>query len=224
VLEALSGARNYNAWLAELVRPYLGDDPIEVGAGIGTFSELWLEAGVPRLTVSELDVFAVDELRRRFDSDPRVTIAELDLTDPPEATHSSLAALNVLEHIEDDVAGLRGAARLVRPGGVIAVLVPALAFAMSRFDREIGHHRRYTTTELESAFSEAGLEPLDVHYVNAPGLLGWTVGMKLLRMTPQEGVALRAWDKLVVPPARAFEQRVRPPFGQSVLGLAHRPG
>ncbi len=34
VLEALESARNYNAWIASLALPYLGDDPIEVGSGL----------------------------------------------------------------------------------------------------------------------------------------------------------------------------------------------
>ena len=117
VLETLTGARRYNDWLAELVLPHLGDDPLEVGAGIGTYSRIWLDHGVPRLTVSDVDGAAVAELERRFAPDARVTVSKLDLTAAPEASYSGLVALNVLEHLADDVAGLRGAARLVRTGG-----------------------------------------------------------------------------------------------------------
>ena len=109
-------------------------------------------------------------------------------------------------------------------GGEISVVVPAFGFAMSRFDREIGHHRRYTVTSLAAAFGSAGLEPVDVRYVNAPGLVAWTVGMRLLRRRPREGIVLQAWDRAVVPLTRAVEARFRPPFGQSVLGVARMPG
>ena len=223
VLETLTGARRYNEWLADLVLPHLGDHPIEVGAGIGTYSRLWLERGVPRLVVSDVEETAVRELQHRFADDARVTITRLDVTTAPGASYSSLVALNVLEHLADDDAGLRGAARLVRPGGTVCILVPAFELAMSRFDRAIGHHRRYTVASLEAAFERAGLRPLDVRYLNAPGLLAWIVGMRLFRLTPHESRAVRLWDSLVVPPTRALEQHVRLPFGQSVLGLANRP-
>lgn len=220
VLETLSDARNYNAWLADVVRPHLGDDPIEVGAGIGTFSQLWLDDGVPRLTVTEVDDDALASLEERFASDERVRVEPLDLSRAPERAHSGVAALNVLEHIADDVAGLRGAARLVRPGGMVAIVVPAFGVAMSRFDRSIGHYRRYTVRSLWETFEEARLAPVEVRYLNAPGLLAWIVGMRLCRLAPRDGRAIRLWDALVVPPTRALERRFRLPFGQSVLGLA----
>jgi SAM-dependent methyltransferase len=220
VLEGLEGARNYNAWVASLVRPYLGDDPIEIGSGTGTYAELWLADGLGRLTVSDTDPAMVERLRSRFAEDARVAVQELDLLDAPEARHSAIVALNVLEHIEDDVLAVTAAQRLVRPGGAVVVFVPAFPFAMSRFDRAIGHYRRYTAGHLRSVFVEAGLEVEDVTYVNAPGLLAWTVGMRLLRMTPREGVVLRCWDRAVIPATRRLEARRRPPFGQSVLGVA----
>ena len=222
VLEALEGARNYNEWVASLVLPYLGDDPLEIGSGTGVYAELWLEMGVERLTVSDLDPELVARLRERFHGDARVRVAELDLLRAPEAEHSAVVALNVLEHVEDEVDGLRAASRLVRPGAAVAVFVPAFPFAMSRFDRAIGHHRRYTLASARSAFVRAGLELEELRYVNAPGLVAWTIGMRLLRMSPREGALLRAWDGVVVPPARALERRVRMPFGQSVLAVARR--
>jgi SAM-dependent methyltransferase len=224
VLEALEGAKNYNAWVASLVAPHLGDDPLEIGSGTGTYAELWLEAGVPRLTVTDLDTSLVGRLRERFAADRRVSVEELDLLEARSGDHSAVVALNVLEHIEDDVAALRQAGGLVRPGGAVVVFVPAFEFAMSRFDRAIGHFRRYTTESASQAIDAAGLVAEDIRYVNAPGLIAWTVGMRLLRMRPGEGPVLRVWDGSVVPLARRVEARWRPPFGQSVLAVARAHG
>ncbi len=220
VLEDLQGAQNYNAWVASLVAPYLGDDPIEIGSGTGIYAELWLDTGLERLTVSETDPALVERLGQRFESDARVSVRELDLLDAPPAEHSSLVAVNVLEHIEDDVRALQAAARLVREGGAVVVFVPAFPFAMSRFDHSIGHYRRYTADTLRRAVADARLSLEDLRYVNAPGLVAWTVGMRLLRMRPREGVVLRTWDRAVVPAARRLEGRWRPAFGQSLLAAA----
>ena len=134
-----------------------------------------------------------------------------------------MVMINVLEHIADHVGALRAARRLVRPGGRVVLFVPAFPFAMSDFDRAVGHVRRYTTGSLRAALTEAGLEVEDLRYVNMPGLPAWFVGMRLLRMTPGEGRLLAVWDRFVVPAARRWEARHRPPFGQSVFATARVP-
>ena len=53
MLESLASAQNYIAWLASLARPYLGDDPLEVGAGAGDYAAAWLAGGLQRITLSE---------------------------------------------------------------------------------------------------------------------------------------------------------------------------
>ena len=223
-LESLTSAVNYHEWLTELVRPHLGDDPLEIGSGLGDYAQTWVEGGVPKVTVSDRDPNRFALLSSRFAGDDRVTVRDIDVFDPPSASYSSLVAINVLEHIQDDVAALQAAHTLLRPRGVVVMLVPAFPFAMSRFDRAVGHHRRYTVPTLERAYRDAGLVPEAVRYVNAPGLLAWFVGMRLLRMTPSDGPTVRLWDRAVVPVARRVERRVKVPFGQSVLAVGRVDG
>jgi SAM-dependent methyltransferase len=224
VLEALEGAENYNRWLADLTLPYLGDDPVEVGSGIGVSASLWLEAGLPRITVTDTDDDALERLQARFADDRRVRVESLDLSASREAAYSAFVALNVLEHIADHEQALRHAAQLVRPGGRIVVFVPAFSFAAGRFDRLIGHHRRYTVRSASDAMTAAGLELDTVRYVNAPGLLAWFLAVRVLRLTPSEGPLLRVWDRAAIPVIRRVEGWRSPPFGQSVLAVGRRPG
>jgi SAM-dependent methyltransferase len=219
VLEGLQGAENYNHWLAELTQRHLGDDPVEIGSGLGGNAALWLEAGAPRVTVSDVDPVSLERLEQRFATDERVTVERIDLASAPAASHSSCVALNVLEHIEDDVGALRGAARLVRPGGSVVMFVPAFDFAAGRFDRAIGHRRRYTRDSIASVYEQAGLELASTRYVNAPGLVAWFVSVRLLGHTPGESALLRLWDRGVIPLVRRSESLLAPPFGQSVLAV-----
>ena len=223
VLESLRSAPRYNHWVAALAAPYLGDHPIEIGSGLGDHVQAWLELGVPRITASDLDPTHVHALRARFGSSDRVDVLTVDITAPPAASHSAVVALNVLEHIADDVDALRRVQELVRPQGAIVLFVPAFEFAMSRFDREIGHFRRYTTPTLAGVMARAGLSVERMHYVNAPGLLAWIVGMKALGLEPREGFVLRTWDRLVIPVTRRCESLWPPPFGQSLLAVGRVP-
>lgn len=223
-LEEVASAVRYHRWLTALAAPHLGDHPLEIGSGLGDYAQTWLDQGLPSITVSDLEHARLAGLRRRFADDPRVDVRELDVAHDPVpddlAPHSALVAFNVLEHIPDDVAALRGARRFLHPGARVVLFVPAFPFAMSDFDRAVGHVRRYTVSSLTRTMVAAGLDPVNVRYVNMPGLAAWTLGMRLLRMTPGDGPLLRVWDTVVVPVAEAVEARVRAPFGQSVLGVA----
>jgi len=219
VLESLASAQNYIAWLSSLARPHLGDDPIEIGAGAGDYAAAWLADGLERITLTEADPHLLGELRTRFAGDGRVAVRDLDITESQEGSHSAVVAFNVLEHIEDDVSAVRSARKLVRPRGAIVMLVPAFEFAMSRFDHDIGHYRRYTKKTLGAAYRSAGIDVERLAYVNAPGLLGWVVAMKWFRREPGDSVFLRTWDSVVVPVARRVEAVKAPPFGQSLLAV-----
>ena len=223
-LESVASAIRYHDWLVSLTAPYLGDHPLELGSGLGDYAVRWLDRGVPQVTVTEIDPDRLARLEERFADEDRVHVRYLDVHRPKRADHSALVMVNVLEHIPDDVGALRAAHTLLRPGGRVVVLVPAFEFAMSRFDRAVGHVRRYTTKSLTRAMTEAGLAVDDVRYVNMPGLPAWFVGMRLFRMTPGEGRALTLWDTHVIPRARRWEERHRPPFGQSVLAVARVAG
>jgi SAM-dependent methyltransferase len=223
-LESVASAVEYHGWLTSLAQPYLGQHPIELGSGLGDYAQTWLDAGTPAVTATELDPSRLAYLRRRFADDKRVSVERIDVLSPEPADHSAFVAFNVLEHIPEHVEALRAAHTLVRPGGAVIMFVPAFEFAMSRFDRQVGHVRRDSVSSMSQALTEAGLDIEKVHYVNLPGLPAWFVGMRLLRMTPGDGALLRLWDAQVAPRARRWEAKHRVPFGQSVFAVARVPG
>lgn len=220
-LEDLTSAVNYRKWLCSLGFPHFGDDVLEIGSGLGHYASEWADMGA-RITATEADASRLTTLRERFAQDARVTVRELTVPIAETADYSTVVAYNVLEHIEDHVDALRSFAGLLRHGGSIVLVVPAFAFAMSEFDRAIGHHRRYRTAGLARALDDAGLEVQRCHYINGPGLLAWYVTCRLLGGRPKEGPMLTAYDKLYVPIERRIESKIRMPFGQSVFAVARR--
>lgn len=222
VLEDLRGARHYRRWLVRLAGPHLGDRPIEIGSGIGDYAAE-LAAGRTTYTATEPDPDRYAMLVDRFAGDPVVRARQLALPVEEAGDHTGAIMLNVLEHIEDDVAALRSVAGLVRPGGAVVVYVPAFNGAMSRFDRLIGHYRRYTRRTLGDALTAAGLRVERLHYVNSVGLVSWFLLMRCARMIPRDGLALRCYDATVIRAVARLERFARPPFGQSVLAVARVP-
>lgn len=145
---------------------------------------------------------------------------------------------DVLEHVDDDLASLRGAARLLRPGGAALITVPALPWLWTSRDAIHQHRRRYSRGSLETLLAGSGLEV---------ELLSWFNGL----LAPL-GVATRLWRRLRealggaqehrpggdlwIPPAPlnaalascfAFERHLLRggwlPIGLSLLAIARRP-
>jgi len=74
-------------------------------------------------------------------------------------------ALDVIEHVEDDVHALTECHRILRTGGFLVVTVPAFMSLWSPWDESLGHKRRYTLTDLVGAFQRAGLSVKESTYI-----------------------------------------------------------
>jgi SAM-dependent methyltransferase len=78
-----------------------------------------------------------------------------------------VAVLDVVEHIENDVAALRAMATLLRPGGKILIAVPAHQWMWSAHDVVNHHHRRYSKRTLTAAIERAGLRAERMRWFNS---------------------------------------------------------
>jgi ubiquinone/menaquinone biosynthesis C-methylase UbiE len=222
VLEGLATAVNHRRWFVELAVPYLGDNPIEIGSGLGDYALEWAPR-FGRFTATEADPDRLIRLKERMADHPTVDVREMLLPTEETGDYSAAVSYNVLEHIEDHVGALRSISKLVRPGGAIVLIVPAFMFAMSDVDIATGHVRRYTKKTMRAALTDAGLEVERLQYANALGLLGYYMATSVFKLTPKEGAMVKVYDKLVLPVTKAAESIVRPPFGQSVFAVARTP-
>jgi len=222
VLEGLATAVNHRRWFIELALPYLGDNPIEIGSGLGDYAIEWA-AHLDRFTATEADPERLIALKDRLCDTPNVEVRQMLLPQSERGDYSAAVSYNVLEHIEDHVEALRSMHDLVRPGGAVILIVPAFEFAMGPADIATGHVRRYTKKTMRAALTEAGLTVERLHYANALGLIGYYLATNVFRLMPKEGPMVKVYDTLVLPVTKAAEQLVRPPFGQSVFAVARVP-
>jgi SAM-dependent methyltransferase len=223
VLEGLATAVNHRRWFVELALPYLGDDPIEIGSGLGDYALAWAEQA-PRFTATEADPDRLIKLKARLADRPNVDVREMLLPAEQAGDHSAVVSYNVLEHIEDHVGALRSMSDLLRPGGAVVLIVPAFQFALGPADIATGHVRRYTKRTLAAALTDAGLAVERMYYANALGLVGYYLATNVFKLMPKEGPMVKLYDTLVLPVTKALERTVRPPFGQSVFAVARKPG
>jgi dolichyl-phosphate beta-glucosyltransferase len=163
-------------------------------------------------------------------SDHLVTVAEA----LPFRTGSlrCLTSLDVVEHLDDDVVALREYRRVLAPGGVVVLTVPAYQWAWSDHDVALGHRRRYTARALADAAEAAGLSVERVTYFHAflvlPALLlrRTPLGRVLGGSSPEEASFLSpSLNRLIGGWCRiegALARRFGLPAGLSVLLVARR--
>jgi SAM-dependent methyltransferase len=218
-LEELSQAVRYRRYLFELIEPHLGDSVLEVGAGIGDFAAQLFGR---RVIVTDSDPGCVSALQERLGDRPEVTVRTLDL--PGEvvigASVDSVVAINVLEHLEDDVGALRDLRGAVVPGGTVVLLVPGYPALYGEFDRAVGHLRRYTPATLRRAVEAAGLRVEVLRPVNLLGGLAWWAAVRVGGRARPTPILIKLYDRFIVPLVRLSERLVEPPFGQSVICVA----
>jgi SAM-dependent methyltransferase len=222
-LEDLSKAVRYRRYLFELLEPHLGDSVLEVGAGLGDFAAQL--TGRRRLVVTDSDPFCVRSLRQRLGDRPEVEVGTLDLQGEVAVGRpmESVVAINVLEHLDDDVRALRTIRSLVVPGGNLVLLVPGYPSLYGEFDRVVGHRRRYTPATLRHAVEAAELEVEVLKPVNLLGALAWWAAVRVGRRARPTPALVNLYDRFVVPLVRVLERRFEPPFGQSLLCVARAP-
>src|SRR5205814_10059282 len=106
------------------------------------------------------DELLATRLSRRFAATPTVTTLrgtiETYLERYGAGQLDAVLSSNVLEHLPDDVGCLRRLHQALRPGGALAVYVPACGGPFGRLDEAVGHQRRYSRSLLRSRLEEAG--------------------------------------------------------------------
>lgn len=217
-LEVMTEAVNYNAFLVELIRNEIrpGEVALDFGAGIGTFAKAVAGHGA--------QVQCIEPDQRQLD---RILAAGLrawpDLNHLDDASVDLLYSLNVLEHIQDDVAVLRQWHNKVKSGGRVLIYVPAFQVLYSSMDRLVGHCRRYTRQDLADKVQQAGFEVLRNEYVDSAGFLA---SLLFKAFGNDSGSinrsALVAYDRYVFPLSRLADRLLGRVIGKNVWLIARR--
>ncbi|MDQ3433982.1 MAG: class I SAM-dependent methyltransferase [Actinomycetota bacterium] len=225
-LGKLARARRLGDWMFAQFEEYVSASVVEVGPGIGTFSERVLGAGAASLLLVEPEPSSAEVLEDLFAGDERVRVIREQLPEAPtlaaqQGRHDFILCQNVLEHIDDDAAAVKAMGAALRPGGRMTLLVPAHPRLYNSLDRAYGHHRRYGRERLRHLLEQAGMEVTGLYPFNLLGAPGWLLGG--LRSSAGLGAASLAAYDLLVAGWRPIEERVRPPWGLSLVAHARRP-
>jgi len=222
----LSERFNYNHWIYENIQNYVGNNILEVGAGIGNMTDFIIFRN--KLTVIDINQNYIDYLNSKysFRNETNFNAINADIQDikaSPIASnrYDTIICLNILEHLENDRAAVENMSSLLEPGGILIILVPALQSLYGSIDVSFEHLRRYNRKELKSLIHGQNLDIIKLYYMNFFGLLGWFVNGRVFKKKALPVKQTKLFDKLV--PLFSFAEKiVKPPLGQSLILIARK--
>ncbi|MDF2116091.1 class I SAM-dependent methyltransferase [Roseiarcaceae bacterium H3SJ34-1] len=220
-LELFRTARNWKAYLREVLGRYLNGNVAEIGAGIGATAEVladnpsvksWLCVEPDPQQVAKIELLIAEGKLPKYVTALASSIKEI----PSVPTFDSIIYVDVLEHIEHDRTEVEEAAKRLAPGGRLVVLGPAWQFLFSEFDKSIGHYRRYTLSSLRQLMP-AGVEETDAFYLDGVGFLASLANKMFLKQGMPTLSQIQTWDSLMVPVSRITDNITSRFIGRSVV-------
>ncbi len=182
ILARLNRAPRFTRWMADTIRPYVGDRVLEIGAGIGNLTANL----VPRTEyhASDINPHYLDRLETLKQTRPYLQVHYTDASAAetyPEKQFDTVICMNVVEHIENDVEALSNIRGSLDKNGRAIVLVPNGPRLFGSLDKVLGHYRRYTREQLVQACQDAGFTVEKVLKFNRIGTPGWWLNGRILK-------------------------------------------
>jgi SAM-dependent methyltransferase len=230
-LEIVSQSNRFNNWIYKEILTGLKGDILEVGSGIGTFSEKIIrDFPLSHITLTDISLAYVKRLEERFsksnnnnnNNTNNISTYKLDLNCKADydkigyERFDSIIAINVLEHVEDDIFALQQLYKMLRSEGILIALVPCHKFLYNVIDTNVGHFRRYTKKDLELKIRKTRFSIERMFYFNILGIIGWYVNGNIANNPKINSNASKLFDR-IVPLLKYAEEKTGKKIGLSII-------
>lgn len=220
ILTVLYRASRFNLWMADTLRPYVGQRVLEIGAGLGSLTSQFVPR--ERYVASDVNPNYLQSLREFARGKAYLQVLEIDAGDQTHFVDltdrfDTVLMLNVIEHLPDEGKALGNVWSALEPGGRAIVLVPQHPALYGTLDAALEHRERYTEAGLRRALTEAGFRIEAVFDFNRFSVPGWWVNGKVLRRRRFSRLQVMLIDALM-PVLRRID-RLWPWGGMSLVGI-----
>lgn len=221
-LELFKHAHNWKSYYGGFFRHYLKGNVLELGAGIGETTHFLCDGSQTSWICVEPDptLTAKIELKKQSSYLPAIVEVKTGFIDviDENATFDAIIYIDVIEHIEHDEQELIKAFRHLKPGGRLIILVPAHNFLFNKFDKAIGHFRRYNKKMLKNVVP-AELKNIQLLYLDSIGLTASLANKYFLKQDYPDLKQVKLWDSFMVPLSRITDKILFYSLGKTILGI-----
>ena len=212
-LETISELKNYNNYTFNLIaEKIVGEKILDFGSGYGVFSKFLQNKGY------EVDAFDINEEAIRESKSRGINtfsnISEID------NRYQTIASLNVLEHVENDISLINEIKSLLTKNGTLILYLPASNIVWSQMDDDVNHYRRYSKKELQEKLEAADFDIDLIRYVD---FIGWLVLIifKFLKIKPKFNKRLLIfYDKVFFRSFKFLDILFKKIIGKNLLAVA----
>lgn len=201
---------------------------LDVGCGTGANLEMLAEFGEAEGVDVSSEALSFCKQRGL----ERVKLGEAEALPYENASFDLVTGLDVVEHLDDDLAGLNEMHRVLRSDGRALMFVPAFMFLWGVQDDISHHRRRYTMKQLKQVVTRAGFEVERATYVNLSFFAPIFVGRLFMRAS---GLRPESENNITVGflnglmgklfgAERALLRYLNFPFGVSIICVARKIG
>jgi len=216
-LENSEVLQNFQRFLTSELQEFFGncEETLDFGAGIGTYSRIAANLG-KKVHCVEKDGEFQEILRKQG-------FAAYDSLEKVDRKFSHIFTINVLEHIEDDVAILKELRSKLTDDGKIYIFVPASQILYSKFDENVAHFRRYSRKELLSKLEQAGFT---IEHSRCFDWVGFFCNLYFKYFGSKSGVInsdmMRIYDKYLLPLSLSTDFLFARLFHKNLIAVAHK--
>lgn len=225
-LDLFATARNWKSYWTRVIDPYLGQNVLELGAGIGATALALKHRSYARWLSVEPDSAMVQMVKQAISAGSLSTQHEVVCGTSQDVSgdqrFDTVLYIDVLEHILDDRAELQHVASLLQPGGHIIIVAPAHNSLYTAFDKKIGHHRRYDKKLLQAIVPE-GFDVHRMQYLDSVGMLASLANKLLLQSDSPTLGQVRFWDSVLVRASRLVDPLCGYRLGKSIVCVLEKP-
>lgn len=221
-LELFKYAHNWKKYYAKFIEGYLKNDVLEVGAGIGETTRSLCDGTQKCWVCIEPDGQLTKEMEIKKENGYlpffiEIITGTLDGMDS-NRKFDAIIYVDVMEHIENDAEELKKAANFLKPNGHIIILVPAHNYLFSKFDKSIGHYRRYNKDMLAKVVPE-GFQKVDLRYLDSIGLFASLANKWFLKQDYPKLKQIKFWDNYMIPMSKIVDAITFYSMGKTVVGV-----
>ena len=215
-LDKFDKATIWRKYVFLLIKKFIKGSVLEVGAGIGSFTDNYKHK-VNSLVLSEIDPQNLEVIKKRFPEEKFSFTNKF--TKDLNQKFDSIMYLNVLEHIEKDNDEIIKAFEKLKKNGFLIILVPAHNKLYSKFDKAVGHFRRYEM----SFFKNLEIENSKKHkliYLDAMGYFLYFLNKFFFKeeVYPSK-LKIFIWDKIFTPFTMIIDFLFRYKIGKCILAV-----